>query len=103
MGLPLMYNFVGEALCMVGIGLQSWELAMLAGLGLLASALYSIWLANRLLFGNVKVTFIEAFSDVSGREFAILVSLAVCTLWFGIDPSYFDALMENAIWWLLIN
>jgi NADH:ubiquinone oxidoreductase subunit 4 (subunit M) len=23
MGLPLMYNFVGEALCMVGIGLQS--------------------------------------------------------------------------------
>jgi NADH:ubiquinone oxidoreductase subunit 4 (subunit M) len=42
MGFPGTYNFVGEALSMIGIGLQSFELAVGAGLGLLASALYSI-------------------------------------------------------------
>jgi NADH-quinone oxidoreductase subunit M len=103
MGFPGTYNFVGELLSMIGIGLQSWDLAVLAGLGLVASALYSIWLANRLLFGNVKVTYMQAFSDVIGREFVLFAVLAIATLWFGIAPYYIDSLFETSIWWLLSN
>ena len=103
MGFPGTYNFVGELLSMIGIGMQSWDLAVLAGLGLLASALYSIWLANRLLFGNVKVTYIHAFSDVIGREFVLFAVLAFTTVWFGVAPYYIDSLLETSIWWLLSN
>lgn len=101
MGFPGTYNFVGELLSMVGIGLQSWDLAVFAGLGLLASALYSIWLANRLLFGNVKITYIQAFADVTGREFLVLVLLCFATVWFGLMPHYIDCFLENSVWWLL--
>lgn len=103
MGFPGTYNYIGEMLCMLGIGNLSWDLAILAGLGLLASALYSIWLANRLLFGNVKVTYIQSFSDLTGREFVLLFVLFVCTLLFGLMPQYFDNLLENSVWWLLNN
>lgn len=103
MGFPGTYNYIGEMLCMLGIGNLSWDLAILAGLGLLASALYSIWLANRLLFGNTKVTYIKSFSDLTGREFVLLFILAACTLLFGLMPQYFDTLLENSVWWLLNN
>jgi NADH-quinone oxidoreductase subunit M len=103
MGIPLSYNFVGELLSMLGIGVQSWDLAVLAGLGLFASALYSIWLANRILYGNVKITYLRVFADVTLREFALLFMLVVVTLYFGILPHYVDSLLETSIWWLVNN
>lgn len=101
MGFPGTYNYVGEMLSMLGIGELSWDLAILAGLGLLASALYSIWLANRLLFGNTKVTYIGAFSDLTGREILLMSVLMFCTLWFGLMPQYFDCILESSIWYLI--
>lgn len=101
MGFPGTYNYIGEMLSMLGIGQLSAELAVLAGLGLLASALYSIWLANRLLFGNLKVTYIKSFSDLNGREFLVLSALLICTVWFGFMPQYFDCILENSIWALI--
>jgi NADH-quinone oxidoreductase subunit M len=101
MGFPGTYNFVGELLSMIGIGVRSWELAIAAGLGLLASALYSIWLANRVLFGNVKITYIKVFADLTGREFVLFTVLLLLTLWFGFLPQYVDALLDTSIYWLL--
>ena len=101
MGFPGTYNFVGELLSMVGIGVRSWELVIVAGLGLLASALYSIWLANRVLFGNVKITYIKVFSDVTGREFVLFTVLLLLTIWFGFLPNYVDAFLDSSVYWLL--
>ena len=55
-------------------------MAIAAGLGLLASALYSVWLANRILFGSVKITYIKVFADLTGREFVLLTVLLLLTL-----------------------
>lgn len=101
MGFPGTYNFVGEILITVGVGERSWELAILSGLGLLASSFYSIWLANRLLFGNVKITYIKVFADVTSLEFLLLFTLLFVTLFFGFFPSYIDVLLESSIRWLL--
>lgn len=103
MGFPGTYNFVGELLSMVGIGVRSFELAIFAGLGLLASALYSIWLANRLLFGNVKVTYIQIFMDVTGREILLLLFLVFATVGFGLLPKFIDVFLTSSIYWLQIN
>jgi NADH:ubiquinone oxidoreductase subunit 4 (subunit M) len=54
-------------------------------------------LVNRLLFGNVKVTYIQAFSDVIGREFVLFAVLAMATIWFGLAPYYIDSLFETSV------
>jgi NADH-quinone oxidoreductase subunit M len=101
MGFPGTYNFVGELLSMIGIGTKNWGLAIAIGFGLFASALYSIWLANRLLFGNTKVTYIKVFSDVTGLEFFLFVLLIFLTLLFGICPQYVDVVLDTSIYWIL--
>jgi len=101
MGFPGTYNFVGELLSMIGIGIRSWDLIIFAGLGLLISALYSIWLANRILFGNVKIIYIKVFSDLTGREVMLLVFLVLITLWFGFLPHYVDTFLDTSIYWLV--
>jgi NADH:ubiquinone oxidoreductase subunit 4 (subunit M) len=101
MGFPGTYNFVGELLSMIGIGTKNWGLAIAIGFGLFASALYSIWLANRLLFGNIKVTYIKVFSDLTGLEFFLFILLIFLTLVFGICPQYVDAILDTSIYWIL--
>jgi NADH:ubiquinone oxidoreductase subunit 4 (subunit M) len=50
---------------------------------------YSLWLFNRVAFGNIKVQYMKAFSDIDKREFATLLPLIVLTLVMGIYPEIF--------------
>jgi NADH:ubiquinone oxidoreductase subunit 4 (subunit M) len=50
---------------------------------------YSLWLFNRVAFGNIKVQYMKAFSDIDKREFGTLLPLIVLTLVMGIYPEIF--------------
>jgi len=47
-------------------------------------------LANRILFGDVKTTYIRFFSDMTLREVAYFMALVIPTVYFGILPSNID-------------
>lgn len=87
--LPGTSSFVGEFLVLIGAFQSSTVVAFLATTGIILGAGYSLWLYNRVAFGNLKTDFIKEFSDVNRREFAIFVPLIILTLLMGIYPEIF--------------
>jgi NADH:ubiquinone oxidoreductase subunit 4 (subunit M) len=47
---------------------------------------YSLWLFNRIAYGNLKVQHIKGFSDISKREFFLLLPLIFLTIFLGVYP-----------------
>jgi NADH-quinone oxidoreductase subunit M len=57
--------------------------------GIFFGSLYSIWLYNRLCFGNLKIQYNSVYIDVSRREFYIFIPFIFMILLLGITPSFF--------------
>jgi len=85
-GLPGTGNFVGEILIFLGIGNFSIISIFFVSIGFILSVVYSLWLCNRLCFGNLRTQYIKFFWDLSRADFYILSILAFLTLLFGICP-----------------
>jgi NADH-ubiquinone oxidoreductase chain 4 len=58
MSLPGTSNFIGEFLILVGAFQRNSLVATLAALGMILGAAYSLWLYNRVIFGNFKPKFL---------------------------------------------
>lgn len=84
--LPGTCNFVGEVMLFTGIFLDNIFVTIFAALGIILSGAYSLWLFNRIAYGNIKIQYISNFSDLSRREFAILFPLAFLTIFLGVYP-----------------
>lgn len=80
-------NFMGEMILIFGIGLKNYIIAIISSIGIVLSGTYSLWLTNRISFGNISTQFISFFIDVSKRELLILILFSVLTLVFGIYPT----------------
>ena len=50
---------------------------------------YSLWLFNRIAYGNLKVQALKSFSDMNRREFFVQLPLIAGTLVMGIYPEIF--------------
>ena len=50
---------------------------------------YSLWLFNRVSYGNIKTEYVTKFKDLNWREFIILIPLILGTLVMGIYPDVF--------------
>jgi NADH:ubiquinone oxidoreductase subunit 4 (subunit M) len=64
---------------------NSW-IALLAGSGMILGAGYSLWLCNRIIFGNVKEYSITIFKDLTRREFFIFLPFIFLTFLIGLYP-----------------
>jgi len=88
LGLPGTNSFVGEFLIIAGVfEVNSW-VAFFSASSMVLGAAYSLWLLNRLLFGNAKNVAIAIKKDLSRLEFYALLPFAVMTLFFGVFPEY---------------
>ncbi len=87
--LPGTSSFVGEFLILAGAFQTNTTVCVLSATGMILGGGYSLWLFNRVAFGNIKVQYMKAFSDVDKREFATLLPLIVLTLVMGIYPEVF--------------
>jgi NADH-quinone oxidoreductase subunit M len=47
---------------------------------------YSLWLCNRIIFGNIKQYSISFFKDLDRREFFIFLPFGFLTFLIGIYP-----------------
>ncbi|GBQ61927.1 NADH-quinone oxidoreductase chain M [Ameyamaea chiangmaiensis NBRC 103196] len=95
-GLPGTGAFVGEWLVMIGALHVSFWVALFAGSAMILGAVYTLVLYRRVMFGAVKGT-AALLRDLTGVELAVLVPLAIVTLWMGIHPDTFLRLFDPVI------
>ena len=85
-GIPLSINFLGEQLSLLGIWQQNPIIAVLGASGILLSACYSIFLYNRISYGNIS-PYLPPLKDINRREYFLLISLLIPIVIFGILPN----------------
>ena len=87
-GVPLTLNFVGEFMSLYGIFERLPLLGAFASLSIIFSAAYNIFMYNRIIFGgSYSHFFLVNIPDLNKREFSILFTLILLTIFFGIYPS----------------
>ena len=84
---PGTFSFAGEILIFCGLFQKNTSVMFLACLGIMLSAVYSIWLVNRMIFGNLKVTYIKQYYDLTRHEVIVLLPLFFYVLFFGVIPN----------------
>ena len=95
--LPGTSNFVGEFLALVGAyKISSW-VAFVATTGIILGAAYMLYLYARVCYGAARTPGAAAMPDLTPREVAMLVPIALAVLWMGIYPESFLAPMRNDV------
>jgi NADH-quinone oxidoreductase subunit M len=87
MGMPGLANFVGEFLVLAGVYQVSAGFAIAGAMGIVASAIYLLWMYQRVMLGEVSRG--HAWADLDRRETLSLGILAITVLWFGLYPAPF--------------
>jgi NADH-quinone oxidoreductase subunit M len=87
--LPGTSSFVGEFLLLLGIYKANILCSIFASLGVILCGAYSLWLYNRIIYGNLKINNTIYFYDLNFREFSILLPLLLLVLIMGIYPKFF--------------
>nr|YP_009317209.1 NADH dehydrogenase subunit 4 [Palpitomonas bilix]YP_009317276.1 NADH dehydrogenase subunit 4 [Palpitomonas bilix]BAV82377.1 NADH dehydrogenase subunit 4 [Palpitomonas bilix]BAV82444.1 NADH dehydrogenase subunit 4 [Palpitomonas bilix] len=95
--LPGTSSFIGEFLVLLGAFKANTLVAFLATTGVILGAAYSLWLANRLIFGQLTLQYITKFSDISKREFVIFMPLIFLVILMGVYPDMFLDLMHCSV------
>jgi NADH-quinone oxidoreductase subunit M len=87
MGLPGTNGFVGEFLILLGAFRAHPAYAAWAVGGVVLSAIYLLWMYQRVMHGPVAVTSPARLTELSGRELALFVPLIVLIFWIGLYPN----------------
>ena len=70
---------------------------VLATTGVIWGAGYSIWLYNRVAFGNIRTSHISKFQDIDRREFMVFLPCIILVLIMGVYPEVFLNVMHVSI------
>jgi len=96
-GLPGLNGFVGEFLVLLGAFQRSVLLSALAATGIIFAAVYLLWMYQRVIFGEVTHEENTRLTDLSPREWAVLVPVLVFIVWIGVAPGVFTGKTEATI------
>ncbi len=96
-GLPGMNGFIGEFLIMLGAFRWDPRFVVAAGLGVILSAVYMLWMFQRVYYGEVTNEQNRSMPDLSIREWAIVGPLAAMAIYMGVFPNVFLKPMEPAV------
>ena len=97
LGLPGTSGFLGEFLVLVGAFQKNHLVAILASIGVILGAAYMLWLAKRVIFGEVNNVEIKKLKDLNFLEGTMLVTLAFVTIFFGFYPQLLMDTMSVSI------
>ena len=89
--LPGTSSFVGEFLILTGLYKNNIFACVFSALGVILCGSYSLWLYNRIIFGNFKINYTLKFQDLSKREFIILLPIVFFIFLMGIYPTLFTS------------
>mgnify|MGYP001323227897 CR=1 FL=1 len=96
-GLPGTSSFIGEFLVLVGTSYQSFAKVLLAMGGIVLAAAYMLWMLQRVILGPAPTRAISLLPDLSVRETAVLVPLAILIFGLGLYPGPLMRTMEGSV------
>ncbi|OQP58018.1 NADH dehydrogenase [Niastella populi] len=85
LGLPFLGNFVAEFLVLISTFDVSPVLTVIASVGLVLSALYSLRIMQKVFLGQLQ-TVTQPPADLSAREWVIVAALTVAIVFLGLYP-----------------
>jgi len=88
-GLPGTGSFVGEFLILTGSFQTNIFVTVIGATSMILGGCYSLWLFNRIAYGNLKTQYIKKFVDLNKKEFYIFLPFILGTLIMGLFPSIF--------------
>ena len=94
LGMPPLNGFVGEFMILLGVFQANQVHAALSALGVILAALYLLWMYQRVIYGPVTKNENKSLPDLSRRELAIVIPLAILIVWMGIASPVFTKRME---------
>jgi NADH-quinone oxidoreductase subunit M len=95
--MPGMNGFIGEFLILLGAFQQFPWLTAVGATGVILSAVYMLWMFQRVNYGEVTNEKNRALPDLSGREWAMIVPTVAMCIFMGIAPTIFLRPMEPAV------
>ena len=96
-GMPGLNGFIGEFLIMLGAFRWDPRYVIAAGLGVILSAVYMLWMFQRVYYGAVTHEENATLPDLRRHEWASAVPLCAMALVMGIFPMLFLKPMEPAV------
>jgi len=96
-GLPGTSGFVGEFMVVLGAMKVNFWWAATAGLTLIFGAAYTLWMYKRVVYGKVANEHVAGLTDIDGREFLVLASLAIGVLAIGVYPLPITDVMHASV------
>jgi NADH-quinone oxidoreductase subunit M len=102
--LPLTNGFIGEFLLLLGIFEYNHWIAAIAGLTVIFSAVYMLWMYQRTMLGKLNPSLQSAdsgselkFNDLSLAEAITLIPIVIMIFWIGLFPGFFLHIAEPAV------
>jgi NADH-quinone oxidoreductase subunit M len=96
-GLPGLNGFIGELLILLGAFRWQPKFAAIAATGVLLSAVYMLWMFQRVNYGPVTHKENERLPDITFRERCTLWPAVVMTIVMGLAPMLFLKPMEPSV------
>jgi NADH-quinone oxidoreductase subunit M len=96
-GLPGLNGFVGEFLILLGAFRWDPRFAVAAALGVILSAVYMLWMVQRVYYGEVTHEANRTLPDLRAREWAAVLPLCAAAIIMGVLPTLFLRPMEPAV------
>ncbi len=101
LGLPLLNGFVGEFLILLGtfsskVPGAKW-FSVIGGVGVVLSAVYLLWMLQRVLFGQITKHENEELEHLSIRERFSLVPPVAMAVIMGVTPMFFLKASYNSV------
>ncbi len=101
LGLPLLNGFIGEFLILLGTFSSTVPyartFAIIGATGVIFSAVYLLWMLQRVLFGEATKRENAELQDINFREKAALIPLVVMALVMGLAPMIFLRASDRAV------
>ena len=96
-GLPGTCNFIGEFLVLVGTSYINFAMVLISMGGIVLAAAYMLWMLQRLALGEPTNKAAAILPDLSNRELATVIPLAILVLWIGLYPGPLMEMMDASV------
>jgi NADH-quinone oxidoreductase subunit M len=95
--LPGTNGFIGEFLILLGGFLKFPRLTVFAATGVILSAVYMLWMFQRVNYGEVTNEKNRNLPDLSPREWALMIPTIAVAIFMGVAPGFFLKTMEPSV------
>jgi NADH-quinone oxidoreductase subunit M len=100
-GLPGLNGFIGEFLVLIGAfnsaNLGSSYYVVISTSAVILSAVYLLWLYQRVMLGPIENEDNAGLKDINKTELLSIVPIIIFIIWIGVQPNTFLKISENSV------